>query len=192
MKKFPFGPREAPEDPFLARAAGLPQDIPPPRDLWPGIAAQLGHRPARPAPRVMGWPMALAATVLVASVSALLTWSLMRDEATVPTAAAPAADPLLVPVNYGSRSALTAAEIAARNELHAKFREKFADLKPRTRATILKNLAVIQTAANEIDAALAQDPASRMLNELLVGAYKRELELYSMVVTADDGVTRRT
>lgn len=192
MKKFPFGPRDEPEDPILARAAGLPQDIPPPRDLWPGIAAQLGERPARPAPRTFGWPMALAATVLVASVSALLTWSLMRDETPVPTVATSTADPLLVPVNYGTRSALSAAEIAARNELHAKFREKFADLRPATRATILRNLAVIQAAADEIDAALAQDPTSRMLNELLVGAYKRELELYSMVVTANDGVTRRT
>ena len=43
----------------------------------------------------------------------------------------------------------------------------------------MKNLAVIQTAANEIDAALAQDPASGMLNELLVGTYKQELQLYS-------------
>ena len=56
----------------------------------------------------------------------------------------------------------------------------------------MKNLAVIQTAANEIDAALARDPASGMLKGLLVGAYKQELQLYSMVVTSGDGLTRRT
>jgi hypothetical protein len=43
----------------------------------------------------------------------------------------------------------------------------------------VKNLAIIQRAVDEIDAALAQDPASGLLNELLIGAYKQELQLYS-------------
>jgi hypothetical protein len=30
------------------------------------------------------------------------------------------------------------------------------------------------------------------VNELLLGAYKQELQLYSKVVTAGDGTTRRT
>ena len=53
---------------------------------------------------------------------------------------------------------------------------------------IQKNIAIIQAAANEIDAALAKDPASGMLKSLLVGAYKQELQLYSMVVTSNDGL----
>ncbi len=57
---------------------------------------------------------------------------------------------------------------------------------------IQKNLAIIQTAANEIDAALAKDPASGMLKSLLVGAYKQELQLYSTVITSSDGLMRRT
>ncbi|HEU4516364.1 MAG TPA: hypothetical protein VFR77_03590, partial [Steroidobacteraceae bacterium] len=44
----------------------------------------------------------------------------------------------------------------------------------------------------EIDAALAKDPASRMLKGMLVGTYKQELQLYSTVVTSGDGLTRRT
>lgn len=190
MTTLPFGPRDEPPDPLLARASDLPKEVAPPRDLWPGIAARIAEPPARRRTRAFGWPAALAAAVLVASVSALLTWSLMGDQAPPPVAATSAAGTALVPVNYGTRSGLTAAEIAARDELYARFQGKFAGLKPETRQTILRNIAVIQSAANEIDAALAQDPGSGMLNDLLVGAYKRELQLYSMVVTAGSGATR--
>jgi hypothetical protein len=64
-------------------------------------------------------------------------------------------------------------------------------LKPETRDAIVKNLAVMQTAADQIDAALAKDPASGMLKGFLVGTYKQELQLYSSVVTAGDGLARR-
>ena len=50
----------------------------------------------------------------------------------------------------------------------------------------------MQVAANQIDAALAKDPASGMLKGMLMGTYKQELQLYSTVVTSGDGPTRRT
>jgi hypothetical protein len=50
----------------------------------------------------------------------------------------------------------------------------------------------MQQAADQIDAALAKDPASGMLKGMLVGTYKQELQLYSTVVTSRDGLTRRT
>lgn len=194
MNTVPFGPRP-PEDPLLAKAAGLPKDVAPSRDLWPGIAARLstaGAAPARPAFR---WPLALAAGLLVASVSALFTWSLMRaPDAEAPAVVAGAAVPAggFVPVSYGPNSGLTAKELAARDELFTQFQGAFETLKPETREAIVKNLAIMQTAADEIDAALARDPASGMLKGMLVGTYKQELQLYSTVVTARDGLTRRT
>jgi hypothetical protein len=195
MNTIPFGPRNASEDPLLAKAAELPKEVEPPRDLWPGIAARLGEAPRRAEPRGSRWPLALAAGVLVASVSALLTWSLVRapDPATQPQAVATdyqAAD--IVPVSYGPNSGLTAQELVARDELVARFREKFTTLRPETRDAIVKNLAVMQAAADEIDAALAKDPASGMLKGMLVGTYKQELQLYSTVVTSSDGTMRRT
>jgi hypothetical protein len=194
----PFGPRGPQEDPLLAKAAELPKEIEPPRDLWPGIAARLAEAPRsfRPAVR---WPMALAAGFVVASVSALLTWSLMRDPGPAPAQVAGTQAPGLqepaagiVPVRYGPNSGLTAQELVARDELVARFREKFSTLRPETQDAIVKNLAIIQTAADEIDAALAKDPASGMLKGMLVGTYKQELQLYSTVVTSSDGLTRRT
>ncbi|HEY5559936.1 MAG TPA: hypothetical protein VIK49_09460, partial [Steroidobacteraceae bacterium] len=73
MTTLPFGPRNREPDPLLAKAAELPKDIAPPRDLWPAIAARLTSTPQRTGLRALGWPGALAAGFLVASVSALLT-----------------------------------------------------------------------------------------------------------------------
>jgi hypothetical protein len=194
MNTIPFGPRNPTEDPLLAKAAELPKDIEPQRDLWPGIAARLSEtRQARPA-RSFGWPAALAAGFAVAAVSALLTWGLIREPETAvkPVVAGTAAPTDIVPVSYGPNSGLTAQELAARDELVARFREQFATLRPETRDAIVKNLAIMQAAADQIDAALAKDPASGMLKGMLVGTYKQELQLYSTVVSTSDGLTRRT
>jgi hypothetical protein len=110
--------------------------------------------------------------------------------AKTPTVQAPVAD--IVPVSYGPNSGLTAQELMARDELVVRFREKFTTLRPETRDAIVKNLAIMQAAADEIDAALAKDPASGMLKGMLVGTYKQELQLYSAVLTASEGLTRRT
>lgn len=196
MNTIPFGPRNPPEDPLLAKAAELPKDVAPARDLWPGIAARLGEA-EQPAARSFRWPLALAAGVLVASISALLTWSLVRaPEGPAPgtqiakTTPAPAPTDI-VPVKYGPNSGLSAKDLVARDQLLEQFRGKFASLRPETRDAIVKNLAIMQKAADDIDAALAKDPASGMLKGMLVGTYKQELQLYSTVVTAGDGLTRR-
>jgi hypothetical protein len=138
--------------------------------------------------------MAFAAGVVAAAVSALLTWGLMREPA--PQAPQLARDPAppaeIVPVNYGTNSAIGAEQLAARDALLVQFRQSLERLSPKTRETVIANLAVIQRAADEIDAALAQDPASGLLNQLLVGAYQQELQLYSKVVTTGGDITRRS
>lgn len=195
MSTLPFGPRNPEQDPLLAKAAELPKDIAPSRDLWPAISARLAAQQPRTASRSFGWPMALAAGFLVASVSALLTWGLMREPEPVsqaPLAGSSAAGAAIMPVNYGSNSMLTTADLVARDQLLAQFRERLDHLSPQSREAVVNNLVIIQRAADEIGAALAQDPASGLLNELLLGAYKQELQLYSKVVTAGDGSKRST
>jgi len=194
MTTIPFG-RGPQKDELLAQASKLPQEIAPPRDLWPAIAARLAAQ-SRAAPRRFAWPAALAAGFLVAAVSALLTWTLVRepDAATsrnlLADRAATQAAPL--PVSYGPNSALGAVQLEARDELLVQFRQRLGELPPETRATVVKNLAIIQQAADQIDAALARDPASGLLNDLLRNTYQEELQIYSKVVTSGDARTRRT
>ena len=194
MTTIPFG-RGPQKDPLLAQASNLPQEIAPPRDLWPAIAARLSEQ-TRTAPRRFNWPMALAAGVLVASVSAVLTWSLMREPGAAPgadmIAGTAATQAVPMPVNYGPNSALGSAQLKARDDLLVQFRQRLDQLPPATRETVVKNLAIIQHAADEIGAALAQDPASGMLNSLLLSAYQEELQIYSKVVTTGGDFTRRT
>jgi hypothetical protein len=194
MTTIPFG-RGPQKDPLLVKASSLPQEIAPPRDLWPAIAAKLSEQ-SRPASRRFTWPMALAAGFLVASVSALLTWGLMRDPGAVPApnlvAGSTATQTALVPVNYGPNSALGAVQLKARDDLLVQFRQRLEELAPETREAVVKNLAIIQRAADEIDAALARDPASGLLNGLLLSTYQEELQIYSKVVTSGDAQTRRT
>lgn len=196
MTTLPFGPRNREPDPLLARAAELPKDIAPPRDLWPAIAARLTSTPQQAGMRASRWPAALAAGFVIASVSALLTWGLMRDPGPAAEAGLAAGGAVtlaaVMPVSYGSNSALGAMELAARDQLLIQFRERLDELSPQTREAVVKNLAILQRAADEIGAALAQDPASGLLNELLLGAYRQELQLYSKVVTSGGGSTRRT
>ena len=67
MTTVPFGPRNREQDPLLARAAELPKDVAPPRDLWPAIAARLTATPQRAGFRALGWPAALAAALAAAA-----------------------------------------------------------------------------------------------------------------------------
>ncbi len=194
MTTIPFG-RGPQKDPLLAQASGLPQEIAPARDLWPGIETRLAA-PSRAMPRRIRWPLALAAGFLVASISALLTWGLLRDPGPnageTMLAQNPATQPALLPVRYGPNSALGAVQLKARDDLLRQFRKQFAALPPETREIVAKNLAIIQHAADEIDAALGLDPASGLLNGLLFSTYQKELELYSRVVAAGDDRARRT
>ena len=194
MTTLPFG-RGPQKDPLLDQASNLPGDIEPPRDLWPAISARLAQQSPAASRRFI-WTMALAAGFLVAAVSALLTWSLMRNpdapDAGSVIASRGVTEAAPMPVNYGPNSALGAVQLKARDELLAQFRTRLAELSPATRETVVKNLGIIQRAADEIDAALAKDPASGLLNGLLLNAYQQELQIYSTVVTAGDDLTRRT
>lgn len=188
MKIIPFRRADRAPDPLDEQVARLSQEIEPPHDLWPAIAARLGEQ-QRPAPRHWHWPMALAAGVAVAAVSALLTWGLLRESGPV---GGGGGEPALMPVSYGPHSGLDAGQLRTRDELLAQFRARVAELPPATREAVMNNLAIIQRAADDIDAALADNPGSGLLNQLLFGTYQEELRVYSQVITAGGDLSRRT
>lgn len=197
MSTIRFGRSERERDPLLAKVAELPQSTEPGRDLWPQIRDRIAREaPGRqPATRGLSWQWALAAGAAIASVSVLFTWMAVqppgRDPVTVASLPPPAAASLQ-PVSYGSYSRLGPEYVAVRGEMLQLFRARLAELPEETRARIEGDLAAIQRAADDIDAALAGDPASQLLNQLLLSTYQEEIDLYTSVAATAEDTGRRT
>ena len=152
--------------------AALPRSVEPPRDLWPAIAGATG-----PQPRAR-WPLSLAASVAVAALSAVLTWSLMRDRTAAPAAQVAALRPVTA-VSFAAPDQLH--YLKARESVEQLFRERLQLLRPDSRAKIEANLQLIQTATADIRRALDADPASPVLLQLLENTEQQEFDLYRSV-----------
>jgi hypothetical protein len=172
---------------------GLPRELPPPQDLWPGIAAQIGAdnaaAEAAPAPpaerrapgsRTLRWSMALAAGLAAVIVGVLLgRWS------------APAPGGLLTDVgNRGIASSgawLDAAFVAERDGLRSRVLAQVRAMPATQRDQLLANLVSLQRAVEEIQRALGTDPANALLQELLVGACQQEMNQLNEIQLATGG-----
>lgn len=171
--------------------ASLPREVPPERDLWSGIQAEIAKTPivTDSAPVVhfsrSRW-MQLAAGVLLVLATSLTTFvitrqSLQQDAAvqvaqqTVPTPALNA-----MPASFGPE-ALGAEYLQARSDLNKRFEERIKTLPPSARAKLERNLADLRQAANEIAATLADHPSDPLLQDLLLSTYQRELQLLADV-----------
>jgi hypothetical protein len=171
-----------------AELAKLPRDIAPPRNLWPGVRARL-HRRQR---LLRPMPFAAAAGITGACLASALTWAILHGRPQLP---APQ------PVARGGTSVAGAASfdeprtpkyVAARDNLEANFRERLALLDPATRAKIEVSLAVIRRAHEDIRKALADDPASPVLEQLWQSTWHDEFDLYDHVVRATQPTMTRT
>ena len=139
----------------------LRQDMPPTRDLWPGIAAKLAAAPAptvapvRPQRRVA--PFALAASVLLA---VAVTWQLQR---------APGGDALI----QREAAAMTRDYTGALAQMDARAKAS-PDYAPALHA--------LDQSAAEIRHAIATDPDARFLLDQLRRTYARRLALTQRAV----------
>jgi hypothetical protein len=153
--------------------AGLPKDVAPPGNLWPGIAARLSSRTRR-AP-----PMALAAAIAMAAagLASFFTWAVLESR-TVPR---------LIQTTAATNSFEEPRDpkyVLARDAVEKTFRERLTLLEPATRAKIETSLAVIQKAHEDIRKALAADPQSPVLEQLWESTWHDEFDLYDRVVQA--------
>lgn len=162
--------------------AGLPRELLPESDLWPGIAAQLEPRRA---PR--RWlPLAAAAVLLVVS-SSLITAQLVRRSAApaapVATVVPPATPDAggVRPASFGPGHALDPEYAAARQQLAAMLAQRIDRLPSSARQKVEDNLAQLQRATDEINAALALQPGDALLEELLLNTYQDELAVLASV-----------
>jgi hypothetical protein len=81
--------------------------------------------------------------------------------------------------------------LAARTELERTFNQRLAQLDPATRAKIEADLASIRKARDDIRKALASQPDSPVLEQLLASALHDEFDLYDAVVRTTQPTSAR-
>lgn len=152
----------------------LAREIPPPRNLWPGIADRLRGSPRRKRPLAF----AAAAAVAGACLASALTWAVLHGRRTL---TAPQLAAVEAPTFDEARNPRY---VAARDALELNFRDRLELLDPATRAQIEASLAVIRRAHEDIRKALAKDPSSPVLEQLWQSTWHDELDLFEHVVQA--------
>lgn len=173
------------------------REVQPTRDLWPGIVQELGER----TDRVTGlptdlagvrasrsaralrvpWPMALAASLGVVSLVAALCWSVIHQRGTSDLIARGASPGLPGNTLVSFAPPQNADYVAASADLELTFNERLKLLAPATRARVQADLETIRRANADLRSALAQDPASPLLLQLLHSTSQQEIDLYTSV-----------
>ncbi len=175
---------------LLAEAAALPEELDPPRELWPGIEARLAPR-ARVlsfAPPLRRW--AFLAPPLAAAAAVLLVVGLgLRPGPQPQPAPGPSQTPVSAEVGVrtvalGSAASLAQAEgdyRRATEQLLESLRSEQRTLPPGTLEKVERNLSAIEGALGEIRAALEKDPENAQLARLLNSTQRRKLQMLQSV-----------
>jgi anti-sigma factor RsiW len=174
---------------LLAEANALPDEIDPPHDLWPGIAARI-ERESRFKVLRGPWrlPLGLAAAVLLAS-GAYFVW----HSAPRPTAPAVAGTPITNgveqrPVSLPSGTLppdLVEAEreyAQATAALMVVLDQRRGEMAPEALASVEENLRRIDVALAEVRAALRQSPDNTQLTRLLTSTHRKKVQTLQQVV----------
>ena len=152
---------------------GLRRDAEPGIDLWPGIAARIAALPqqarstAKPSPQRWLWPLATAASLLLAVGVTWKVQSVAPLSAASGTPIATATTSKNAPLVQREAETLTVQYRAALRELDAQ--SVPAGWQP--------GLQALDRSAAEIRGALQQDPSSRLLLQRLRDTYTRRLAL---------------
>ena len=184
------------------------REVQPTRDLWPGIEQHLRERtePATGMPtdltavraarseraaRVQ-WPLALAASLAVVSLVGALCWSVIHQRSASDLIARGASSAISgnTLVNFGPPH--NAAYVAASAALERTFNERLQLLAPATRVRVQADVETIRRANADLRTALAQDPASPLLLQLLHSTWQQEIDLYTSVAQSTEPLLRRT
>ena len=175
-----------------ARLGELPLEVAPRRDLWPDIAARIEERaqPVAATTRSPAWLWQVAAAVVLVAGSSLLTASLLDRNVLVQQSAVPAVQAnahaasdgaVVMPAAFGPAGQLDPEYVAARRQLTQVLDQRVAALPTSARAKLEFNLGEMRRAADEINAALAEQPGDPLLEELLLKTYQDELAMLSNI-----------
>ena len=173
---------EEPDPRLAVLMAGLPREIQPARDLWPGIAERLGAAPParlEPAPGPSWWKLA-AATLAGAALGTLLTWMVLAGS--TPRTASGALPPEGVPVAFVEGAApdyrlVEADFLRAREALWLEVYSRRDRFSPDTLAAVEKSFASLDRAIQDLRQALERDPGNPRLEAELYRSHRRSLGL---------------
>jgi hypothetical protein len=168
----------------------LSHDIPPPRDLWPGIAAGIakdqqsgaGRGGSRLRPSGLQWA-ALAAVVAALAVGMWVGRNMLPVGGTQsPERIANTGGQQLVAASYVTDPRYVKQHTAMVRALEVQLKS----LPPETQKKVGVSLATIRKSMSEIQAALGKDPGNALLQELLVNTYQDEMRVLTAVHEASD------
>ncbi len=166
----------------ISSIADLPQDIAPPRDLWPAIESAIASPAARPVRRTWRAPQFLAMAATVAAL-AIGVWI---GRSTLP--GAPATDALSAdngttsaPVLMQTRLVTDPNYVRERAALVRSLEARLAGLPPETQKKVVVSLQTIRGSMKDLETALGKDPSNALLQELLVNTYQEEMRVLAVV-----------
>jgi hypothetical protein len=175
----------------------MPQELSPPRDLWPSIEARLSEEKrssaAKPiftsdASRRAARFRVIAAAAVVAAL-AVGVWigrnehantELANTQQTNTERASAGSETLRAA--YLPNAKYTQDRAALVKSLEA----RLDALPPQTRAKVVSSLRTIQDSKRQLEAALGRDPSNALLQELLVNTYQDEMRVLTAVHEAGD------
>lgn len=170
------------------RVGALSDSLEPDEDLWPAIHARLGLQDELTAARTRRRRSLTRAAALVGTIAATLLLGIgigrmtprggASDTPDIAAAPQPTADVQLA-ANY--EDPVYTAAVA---DLEAVLDEVRSELQPETVAAVEENLAIINQAIADAEAALVADPASETLYKHLADIRQRKLRLLRSVTTA--------
>lgn len=176
----------------LTSLTDLPEDIAPPHDLWPAIAATLENEPRKKDGRLRLRPSGVQVAALAAVVSALAV-GIWIGRSVLPqgsgafdatggavTAAVDTKQQQAVPASFVTDPRY----LRQRAALIRSHEAELARLPPETQAKVAASLASIRESMKEIEAALGRDPSNALLQELLVNSYQDEMRVLTAVQEA--------
>jgi hypothetical protein len=163
----------------------LRQDVPPPRDLWPAISAEISKDAQRlTAVSVKSRSNRPFQWLAAAAVIAALAVGVWVGRTLLPMSGTPTQQ---IASTESTQDMLAAAYVSDprylkhRAELMRALDEKMKTLPPETQKKVTDSLATIRNSITDIQAALGRDPGNALLQELLVNSYQDEMRVMTAV-----------
>ena len=168
---------------ILDPSSVLPGEIPPPSDLWPGIASRLETTEKRKIWRLPNLlPLAAAAGIAAILVASLFSLPPRQSET---VATLPIQTPETAPIFAPARLPAETVEIGfvqTRAVLMKRFEAQKRGAVPERVAALERTLSTVESAVQDIHAALERDPYNSSLLFKLSDTRRRELRLLQQVV----------